>query len=316
MNRPHLRVGLAVIAAADTIAAARQVASTLPGPHSHPLAPSLLLALGGQSLVVGLLAAIGLASLLVFARGRASLRAGGLALLVLTLLVETHAALVHGPSRPYFFCGALLLAWLGGVGFARALRRPDPERFAEAAAIGTLAAIYVSAGLSKLLHSGLSWADQRTLRAIVLAHHRISDASLAGAYARCIASRPWLAQAMATLTLVVQLGAVLYLVGPRLRALWGALLLGFHVHVTIFTGIGYLEAKLLVALFSYPWPAWLARLRGRPREPEDDPHIDRAGRALGLAALLLALIAALAWLSPIRGYTDLHHAERGRARTG
>ena len=33
-----------------------------------------------------------------------------------------------------------------------------------------------------------------------------------------------------------------------------------------------------------------------------------------LAALALAALAALTWLSPLRQYTDLHHAERGRQR--
>ena len=321
-GRRHLRLGLAFIAAVDLVSVAIQVATTTPGPRSHPLAPALLLAPGDHPVLVAAIAIPGLLALLGFARAWHPLRSGALALLSLALLNESHAALIHGPSRPYFFSGALLLGWLGGTLLARLVHRDEPpslprdERLAEAAALACLAAIYAGAGLSKLLHSGVSWADQQTLRAIVLAHHRVADNSLVGDYAHFITARPHLSQLFATLTLVVQLGAPLILVGPRLRAAWGLLLLGFHVQVTLLTGIGYLQAKLLVPLFTLPWPALLARLRRRPA-PRDPPIAitPRARRILGLAAGVLALLAALVWLSPVRRYTDLHHAERGRERS-
>ena len=53
--------------------------------------------------------------------------------------------------------------------------------------------------------------------------------------------------------------------------------------------------------------------RGPPPDPA--PAVPtRARRVLTLAALALALLAAITWLSPLRQYTDLHHAERGRQR--
>lgn len=320
--RRHLRLGLALVAAVDLVSVAAQVATTPAGPRSHPLAPALLLAPGDHPILVATIAIPGLLALLGFARAWHPLRSGGLALLSLALLNESHAALIHGPSRPYFFSGALLLGWLGGTLLARLVHRHQPpsltrdERLAEAAALACLAAIYAGAGLSKLLHSGVSWADQQTLRAIVLAHHRVADNSLIGDYAHFITARPHLSQLLATLTLVVQLGAPLMLVGPRLRAAWGLLLLGFHVQVTLLTGIGYVQAKLLVPLFTLPWPALVARLRRHP-PPPDPPLVApaRAARTLGLAALVLAVLAALVWLSPLRRYTDLHHAERGRERS-
>lgn len=318
--RTHLRLGLALIAAIDTISIAQQLAGATPGPRSHPHAPALLLALAGQPLVVAALTGLGLAALVQFARARHTLRAGGLALAVLALLSESLAAVAHGPSRPYFFVGAMLLGWLLGTAVARAAHRPGlaglaaEQRLAEAGAIAALAAIYSAAGLSKLLHSGVSWADERTLRAIVLTHHRISDDSPAAAYAHFVAARPRLGQAMAIATLVVQLGAPLYLVGPRLRALWGALILGFHLHITVLTGIGYAQAKLLTLLFSFPWPQLLARLRGRPTPtPTPTPDPPRAARAMLVTTLLVLAAALLAWASPITRYTALHHAERARA---
>ncbi|MBL8975648.1 MAG: hypothetical protein JNK56_33915, partial [Myxococcales bacterium] len=50
---------------------------------------------------------------------------------------------MHGPSRPYFFSGALLLGWSSGTLLARLLHRHAPpslardEQLAEAAALGT-----------------------------------------------------------------------------------------------------------------------------------------------------------------------------------
>lgn len=321
-SRRHLRLGLALIAAVDLASVALQIADTLPGPRSHPLAPPWLLAPGGHLLLTAAIAIPGLLALLAFARAWHPLRSGALALLILALLNESHAALVHGPSRPYFFSGALLFAWLAGTALARLLHRREPpslardERHAEAAAIGVLAAIYVGAGLSKLLHSGVGWADARTLRAIILSHHRVDDTSLAGSYAHFLAARPLLSQVFATLTLAIQLGAPLMLIGPRLRATWGLLLLGFHLQITLLTGIGYLQAKLLVPLFTLPWPQLLARLRRRalPRDPTLLPA-PGTRRILALTALALALLTALLWLAPLRSYTDLHHAERGRQRT-
>jgi hypothetical protein len=317
--RRHLRIGLALIAAVDLVSVALQVADTLPGPRSHPLAPAWLLAPGGHYGLVAAIAIPGMLALATFARARHPLRSGALALLVLTTLNETHAALIHGPSRPYFFSGALLLAWLAGTAFSRVAHRDAPpslardERHAEAAALGVLAAINTTAGLSKLHHSGVGWADQQTLRAIVLSHHRVDDTSYAASSAQFIAARPLLTQTLATLTLVVQLGAPLMLLGPRLRALWGLLLLGFHVQITLLTGIGYLQAKLLVPLFTLPWPALLARLR-HDSPPIDPPLKAPPRRVVVLAALTLAALTALAALSPLRRYTDLHHAERGRER--
>jgi hypothetical protein len=315
------RVGLALVAAVDVVAAARFVATTPRSPLAHPGAPAWLLALGGEAALVVPVAALGLAALISFARGRRTLTAGSLALLVLALLNESRAALSFGPSRADFYCGALLLGWLVGTAFARRLRTRRAtklafeEPFAEAGAVGVLAAIYVSAGLSKLLASGISWADQMTLRGIILAHHSISDTSPAAAYAHFVVARPMLSQAFSTLTIIVQLGAVLYLVHPRLRPIWGVLILGFHLNVGILTGIGYLEAQVLTLLFAFPWPAIVARLRGHRRpEAEADPvePIDdgRARRAAPVAFLAVAAVVGVAWVSPIREYTSLHHERR------
>jgi hypothetical protein len=93
----------------------------------------------------------------------------------------------------------------------------------------------------------------------------------------------------------------LYLAGPRLRLLWGSLLIAFHVNVFLLTGIPYLEAALLLALFTFPWAA-LAVRRGEEGPP---PFSRGAATVLKRAALLVAILAGSAWLLPIRAYTAL-----------
>src|SRR5579863_6482566 len=93
-SRAPLRVGLAAAAALDLLDLAAQLRVTHPSAASHPLAPALLLALGGHRAAIAIGAAIGLAALLAFAAGRAQLWAGALALGVLALFAESQAALL------------------------------------------------------------------------------------------------------------------------------------------------------------------------------------------------------------------------------
>jgi hypothetical protein len=159
--------------------------------------------------------------------------------------------------RHQYAVGVMLLGWLCGLAWER--RRPEEaEATAEMGAAAALVATYVSAGLSKLLHG--RWAESNTLRAMLVAHCRVDDASWLGQYARFIVEHARAAEALSWATVIVQLGAVLYLVGPRWRALWGTLLLAFHLHVLYLTGISYWGAMYLLAVWSYPWP--LPRMLG------------------------------------------------------
>jgi len=311
-SRALLRAGLAAVAAVALFTAAREVYGLHPSALSHPDAPRLLCALAGSALGVGVLVLVGVGALARFVRRPAALAAGVVALIVIGVLVETISAVSRGPKREFFSLGAALFGWLGGLVYARALwpgatRQERDEALAEAGAVAAFAATYVNAGVSKLLASGLGWSDSRTLRGIILTHHRIDDASLSGAYAQLIALHPGLAQALSLATLAIEVGAFIYLIGPRARLVWGALLLGFHVNVGLLANIGYLEARLLIVFFSLPWP----RLLRRPRMPAAaaaspvDP-LRHAEVALWSATALL-LVAALAWVSPIRGYTSQHH---------
>jgi hypothetical protein len=288
-----------VVAGLDVLTLAVQLSSLQASGASHPMAPRLLLALAGRPALLVALGALALVALVQLARGKAQLAWGTLALLLLALLAESHAALVGGPGRSTFASGGMLLGWLVGLLWGRALdgtrRRED---LAESAARAVLAATYVAAALSKLLAHGVRWADDTTLRAIVLSQHRVSDHGLLWRYTTWVVERPGVSQALAAATLAIQLSAVFLLSSSRsLRAASAALLLLFHLNVGLLTGIGYASNMLLLVIVAYPWP----RLPSEKRDPEVERRVLIA--ALGAVVVLLVL----AWLTPLRGYTLRHH---------
>jgi hypothetical protein len=307
-SRRVLWIGLALGCAAQLVGTASSVASLAAGPGAHPLAPRFLLALGGSP-AAWVAAAIGVLALTAFALRRAPLASGALALALLALVGEAHAALADGPRRHEFATGAALAGWLCGLAFARALRpgaRPldsEDDALAETGAVAALAATYVDAALSKLTSSGLGWTDALSLRAMLLTQRPINDVSLAGAWARAILEHPALAQALSLATLVVQLGAIAWAFDRRARVVCGLLILAFHFNVSVLTGIGYMGAVWLVVLFSFPW--WrVVRARAEPPPPVEPRALRRATlRAVAVTAVLVAL----AWALPIRRYTALHY---------
>ncbi len=301
------RIGLALIAGIDLVALAWTVYATAPSQITRTDAPAFLVALGGQPAVLAGLVTVGLYALVEVARGRSTIAWALVALAALALLSESHAALVGGAARSFYASGALLAGWTFGLAYARQLDVPDDraEALAETAARAVLAATYVAASAGKLLAAGTAWADALRLRGVILAQHRVDDGSPLGAMARAVVEHPGLAQALAVATLVIQGGAFLYLAGPRLRVIWGALLLSFHLGVFALTGIPYVEAMALVVLFTIPWRETVA--------PAAAPA--RARRALGVAAAIVLALALLAWLLPIHGYTGAHHRGRGARLT-
>jgi hypothetical protein len=204
-----------------------------------------------RSAPLWIVAAVGFVGLGLFALRVRPIVSGLAALTAMSVAAQSRELQAGGPMRHQYAVGVALLGWLCGLAWER--RRPEEaEATAEMGAAAALAATYVSAGLSKLLHGG--WAESATLRAMLVAHRRVGDPSLFGRYAQLIVENARFAEALSWATLVVQLGAVLYLVGPRWRALWGTLLLAFHLHVLYLTGISYFGAMYLLVVWSYPWP--------------------------------------------------------------
>ncbi|APR79813.1 Hypothetical protein A7982_05160 [Minicystis rosea] len=311
-SRRPLRTVLALLAAGDAVALTIGVATNPPSSISHPLAPRLLLSLGGHPERVAPLALVTLFALHRFAASAAAIGPGIVALASLALLCETHAALIEGPMRIFFATGATLVGWLAGLGYARLLghRRDDgeSERLAEMGAVAALCATYAGAIISKLWVAGFSWADAQSLRALIFSQRGILERSPFDVYALTVASQPSLAWALAAFTMVIQLGALIYPLSRRTRAICGTLLLGFHINVWMLTPILFTESMILLVAFSYPWPRWIGRLGAPAAAPATEaPSRARIHEATLRAAAFVLVLAGIAALLPVRTYTSLHH---------
>lgn len=299
-DRRVLAIVLSAVACWDLLTLAVELtlepASGLP----HPGAPSWLLA--RSSFAVIAVALLGVVAAIAHARERFPIASALVVLACSGVLAEAAAARGPGPYRARFFIGAMLLGAVIGRVWAR-IAKDDERRAAEAGAVAMLAATWVGAATSKLGGAGMGWADATTLRAVALAHAPV-DASTPTAW---LAHAPGAARAFAIATVIVQAGALLHPWTKMLRAITAIALIGFHVGVAVFAGIGYWEPVVLLLAFSLPWPRWIPRLR-----VDDESHAPVAfARAHAIVAALLAVIVALAWLVPWRRYTDLHHRPRG-----
>ncbi len=289
-----LRYGVSAVAAFDVVSLALQLWRQA-GERHEPALHAKLALLVASPVLLALLVACALLGLAAFALRRRPMLGGLAALVVLALLEGSSAALSFGHERRFFAVGAVLAGWLFGSAYAGALRRRAggalPESYcdvlAESGALAGLAATYLDSSISKMATSGLGWADEATLRSAILVNHAVDDRSPLGLYAGLVVDHPALSQALSASTLVIQLGAVLLLVGPRLRRLWGGLILAFHANVALLTHIVYIEAIALVALFSFV-----------PRRREEPGEVDPAAArsTAGQFAMAVAATVAGAWL--------------------
>lgn len=305
-SRRPLRVGLAAIAMFSVAFGAYDAHQLASRPSTAKHAPAEAIALFGAAPFLAVVVVMGAAFAVLFARRPAALGAGIGLFAVMGWLTEAITALANGPRREYFALGVVLAGWLFGLAYAR-LRHGHAEHtpgeadesLAEAGAVAGIATTYVSAVMSKLSSTGLGWADDTSLRGMILSHHRIDDTSVLGAYVELIVAHPSFSRGLMIATLILQATAFLYVVGPRLRAAYGVALFAFHTNVSFLAHIGYVESRALLLLFSFPWPWIVARLRGqappeaRP-ERELDPSRHRAA-ALGLSVGLFVASLFGAW---------------------
>jgi hypothetical protein len=319
-SRAPLRVVLGALMAFDVLLAAWFVSSLRPSALSHPHAPGWLLSLGSNPPALAVIAIVGAAAAVQFARRAGQIGYALVALGAVGVLVEAQAALLEGPMRFLFFSGAALTGWVAGLGFARSqgldARRPEQTRRAEAlaeqGAVSALAACYLGAFTSKLLSTGVRWIVDGGLQATIAAQHTWGRSALLDALATATLEHGWLTNGLSGFTLAAQASAVLLPFSRRGRSLSAALLLWFHVGVWLLTPISFPQAMALLVAFGFPWPAWLAKIQSRPLAaalpalPDVAPGLPPRRAVLGAAAAM-ALVVGLAWLPPLRAYTQLHH---------
>ncbi|MCA9695225.1 MAG: hypothetical protein R3A51_22875 [Nannocystaceae bacterium] len=296
-GRAGLRVALAVVLCFDVGMLLWQHAFHPAPVDPLPWEPAFLRDLHAQTWLLDVLAGLAIAGAFGFAFARKPLAPGLVALAAIGLLNESFSAYISQPWRMFFSAGAMLCGWLFGLVIAR-VTGADPERadrLGEAGATAGLAATYVGAGIQKLVAGG--FLQSRALRAHIFTHHEVDDVSPLGHLSQLVATTPWMAEALEYVVVVIQVGAILYLVGPRLRMLWGALLICFHLGTLVFLHIIYIEATALLLAFSFPWGRLRSAAAPTPA-PEEPPIPARVARGVILLLIALALVA---WSVPTPG---------------
>lgn len=312
-SRAALRIGLPAIMAVEQLVEASQVAAQAADPARFPPTGALSRALASLPEAAWGLYAMIVLGLVLVARDRMPVKAGLWALAWATVLSEWQTQIFGSPSRNAFFPGAALLGWVLGQLWAEAVlerasegtrdastHRHLRERLGEAGALGCIAAAYVGSCTSKLLAAGTSWADATQVRALLLWQEPLADWSWLLAWRDAIVQDPALARAAAIATLVIEGGALLLLLGPRLRLAWTVVLCGLHVTITLLCTMPYLEPCALLVLLAVPWPAAAAhaetdvRSVQAPSRTDDDDPLDRPALPLAMA-VALASVVLLAW---------------------
>lgn len=283
-SRAPLRIGVAATVAVSQAVEAYQVAWQAGDPR-YPPSGALSQSLVDMPQVAWVLWVVTAIALLGVAFDRRPIVAGAVALVSSAVLSEWQTQIFGSPSRNAFFPGAVLLGWTLGqtwavnVGSARALR----ERLAEAGAVGCIAAAYVGSALSKLLATGVGWADGVQVRALILEQQPLANWAWLASYRAAFVESDAMAVAASIATLVIEGGAFLLLFGPRLRFFWALLLLGLHVNITLLNTMPYVGASLLLLLLCVPWK----------RKPSPEPRLVSTA-PLPMFVLLGGLVVA-AW---------------------
>ena len=268
-SRAALRIGIPAIMAVEQLVEAWQVAAQAADPTRFPPSGALSRALASTPAAAWGLYAMILLGLVLVARDRSPVKAGLWALAWAALLSEWQTQIFGSPSRNAFFPGAALLGWVLGQLWATTVLERSPhaasrdvsthrdlrERLGEAGALACIAAAYVGSCTSKLLAAGASWADATQVRALILWQEPLAEWTWLLAWRDAIAEDPALARAAALATLVIEGGALLLLLGPRLRLVWSMLLVGLHASITLLCTMPYLEPCALLVLLAVPWPA-------------------------------------------------------------
>lgn len=294
--RTPLRLGLVGIAGLELFVESYQVAWQAGDPARYPPSGALsrgLADLPGAPWFVFAMIVVGLVAV---ARDRSPIAGGLWALAWAALLSEWQTQIFGSPSRNAFFPGAAVLGWVLGQLWAGFIDHDRPrelrERLGEAGMLGCLAAAYVGSCLSKLLSAGAQWSSATQVRALVLWQEPLADWGWLLAYRQAILDDPSLARVAAIATLVIEGGAFLLLLGPRLRLVWAALIFALHLNIILLCTMPYLEPMALLLVLVVPWP----RIAGATRLAH--PHATDARERPTLPwtmAIALACVMLFAW---------------------
>jgi hypothetical protein len=304
-SRTIVRWTILVLLIKSAIEMAVMILFESPHGHTRTGVPGWLRLPWDSRALAASLALLVVLALVQFGRRRREAFWGTAALLVLTYLNESQAAYTGNEERVFFVCGATFAGWLFGALFAKELakraglppNRRREDELGEAGAAGAFVATYVEAFASKLIMSGASWGEGTRLLSIVVGRHSFSGGFL-DRYVLFVVAHPTLATLFALGTLFIEGAMLLYLVGPRLRMVWGALVFGMHLNIYLLMGVKYFVSMILALALSFPWPRIVRRVRGRT------PEVRRADSPLSAeerAALRPVAWRAAGWIAATGG---------------
>jgi hypothetical protein len=184
-------------------------------------------------------------------------------LLVLTGCWASRGKVQHN-DLPLLLVGAVLAAAPVGVRWADE-RRGAAWGWPVRTSILVVSGTYFLTGFQKVVSSGPAWVLSDNLRNVMYAaplteHPAIDDVPL------YIAARPGLAHALALLTIVVELAAVVALVRPRTRVAYVVAIACLHGGIYLTHGLDYSMWVGTAAVVLIDWRAALLRRRARPVE--------------------------------------------------
>ena len=258
-----------------------------------------------QSLAATLvLGAAGLIALWRFLGSRASLAAGLIAMACMKIAGETFARVFAVHHQDFYQGGAMVAGVLLGEAYARVVgispdrglaEKLEAQRFGMTGALGMLAGSYMAAGASKLLTGGFGWMTSSTIRLMILSHGEVEGTPWSQAIPQWTAAHPHTCMALEVGTLIIQLGAFMLIVGPRLRRLWASLIVAFHAGIYLTSHILFVSPMIFAAVVALPWARLLPR---RSADAEDLGEVRqdadrRATRPVALALLALGEMVVL-----------------------
>lgn len=183
-------------------------------------------------------------------------------LLVLAALRSSRGKVQHN-DLPLLLVGAVLVAAPVGLRLLDQRRSPGwgwPVR----TSLVVVAGVYFLTGFHKVVSSGPAWVLSDNLRNVMYGA-RLNGHAPTDEVSLFIAERPWLAHLVALLTLLVELGAVLVLVRPRLRLGYVVALTVLHAGIYLTHGLDYSMWVGTSAIVLIDWHALLVRATERHR---------------------------------------------------
>ncbi len=151
---------------------------------------------------------------------------------------------------------------------SRAAPAPDPRHGWPIKLMCLIAVVtYMLAGIAKLRHGGAGWASGDVLRNYVATDNlrKILLGSDHSPLAIPLLASPWAFSGLAVVTLILELGAPLALLGRRIAAVWVAAVIAFHWGVLALMLIAFPYPMSGIGLACFFRPERLAAALGRLR---------------------------------------------------